>query len=136
MTELRYLEETPAVDEYRDLRVRAGLSPKTAEAAERGLPATFHAVCVRDGEALVGMGRVVGDGGLNFEVVDMAVDPDYQRQGMGSRIMEMLMGYLGESAPASAYVSMIADDGAPALYEKFGFRPTAPGSIGMAISIG
>ena len=106
------------------------------EAAAIGLPSTLYAVCVRDGDQLVGMGRIVGDGGLNFEVVDMAVDPDYQRQGMGYRIMEMLMGYLRDAAPASAYVSMIADDGAPALYEKFGFRPTAPGSIGMAITIG
>ena len=125
----------PDADEYRSLRVAAGLSPKTRAAAEKGLPGTLYAVCVRDAERLVGMGRIVGDGGLNYEVVDMAVHPDYQRRGIGYRIMEMLMAWLDEHAPESAYVSLIADHGAPALYEKFGFNFTAPVSVGMALTI-
>ena len=81
------------------------------------------------------MGRIVGDGGLNYEVVDIAVHPDYQRQGLGSRIMTALMAYLEREAPSSAYVSLIADHGAPALYSKFGFEFTAPASVGMALRI-
>ena len=104
-------------------------------AAARGLPSTLFAVCVRDGEQLVGMGRVVGDGGLNFEVVDVAVHPDYQRQGIGYRIMEMLMEAVNEVAPPTALVSLLADQGAPGLYRKFGFKPSAPASIGMALRI-
>jgi ribosomal protein S18 acetylase RimI-like enzyme len=81
------------------------------------------------------MGRIVGDGGCNFEIVDMAVHPDFQRQGLGKRIMESLMTYLRETAPKTAYVSLIADDGAPALYRQFGFEFTAPASVGMAITL-
>ena len=125
--------EVPAADEYRDLRVVSGLSAKTAEAAARGLPGTLFAVCVREEENLVGMGRVIGDGGLNYEIVDMAVHPDYQRQGIGARIMAALMNYLRENAPQSAYVCLIADNDAPALYKKFGFEFTAPISVGMAL---
>ncbi len=133
--ELRYLRETPEIDEFRSMRVRAGLSAKSHAAAARGLPSTLFAVCVRDGEQLVGMGRVVGDGGLNFEVVDVAVHPDYQRQGIGYRMMEMLMTAVNEAAPPTALVSLLADQGAPALYRKFGFKPSAPASIGMALRI-
>ena len=135
MNELDVRPECPGPDEYRCLRVAAGLSPKTREAAETGLPGTLYAVCVRDANQLVAMGRIVGDGGLNYEIVDMAVAPDYQRQGIGYRIMEMLMAWLEEHAPESAYVSLIADHGAPALYEKFGFGFTAPVSVGMALTI-
>ncbi len=135
MAELRYLEETPPVEEFRSMRVRAGLSAKTAEAAAAGLPNTLFAVSVRDDERLVGMGRVVGDGGLNFEVVDIAVDPDYQRQGIGYQIMEILMGRVRQVASPSALVSLLADEGAPALYAKFGFTPSAPASIGMSLTI-
>ncbi len=78
------------------------------------------------------MGRVVGDGGCNYEVVDVAVHPDYQGQGYGFRIMQALMNYIHEHAPESAYVSLIADHGAPALYEKFGFEFTGPNSVAMA----
>ena len=131
----RLSAQTPAPAEYMALRVAAGLSPKTIEAAERGLPNSLFAVCVRDGNELIGMGRVIGDGGCNFEIVDIAVHPDYQRQGLGSRIMESLMQYLRNNAPPSAYVCLIADGGAPALYQKFGFKFTAPVSVGMALKL-
>ena len=122
----------PKAEEYCELRVAAGLSPRTLAAAEAGLPNTLCGVCVRDGERLVGMGRIIGDSGCNYEVVDIAVHPDYQRRGLGTQIMQGLIKYLEANAPPSAYVSMIADEGAPALYTKFGFEPVAPVSIGMA----
>ena len=117
------------------LRVAAGLSPKTKEAADRGLPNSLFSVCVRAGNELIGLGRIIGDGGCNFEVVDIAVHPDFQRQGLGRKIMESLMAYLRENAPSSAYVSLIADEGAPELYRQFGFEFTAPASVGMALRL-
>ena len=99
------------------------------------MPNSLYAVCVRSGDRLIGMGRVVGDDGLNFEIVDMAVHPEFQRQGLGLRIMHRLMTWLHDSAPDTAYVSLIADHGAPALYKKFGFEMTAPVSQGMALTI-
>lgn len=132
MGDIEIKAEIPGADEYCALRVAAGLSPRTLIAARLGLPGTLHAVCVRDGDTLIGMGRIVGDGGCNFEIVDVAVHPDYQRRGYGFRIMETLMHYLYEHAPESACVSLIADHGAPALYEKFGFEFTAPNSVAMA----
>ncbi len=125
----------PGVEEYRALRVITGLSPKTAEAAAAGLPNTLYSVTVRDADTLIGMGRVVGDAGLNFDIVDVAVHPDYQRQGIGKAIMTSLMNYIDRTAHHSAYVSLLADDGAPALYEKFGFRLTAPRTVGMALNV-
>ncbi|MHA6765334.1 hypothetical protein [Streptacidiphilus sp. PAMC 29251] len=41
------------------------------------------------------------------------------------------VGELDRRAPAGAYVSLIADGEAGFLYEKFGFRQTAPASVGM-----
>ncbi len=127
--------EIPSPGEYRALRVTAGLSARTGEAAARGLPNSLYAVCIRAHGELVGMGRIVGDGGCNFEIVDIAVHPQHQRQGLGTRIMESLMSYLREHAPPSAYVSLIADEGAPELYRRFGFEPTAPASVGMALQL-
>lgn len=127
--------ETPSIDEYCALRAASGMSSRTPDAAARGLPNSLFSVTLRDGERLVAMGRIVGDGGCNFEVVDVAVHRDYQRRGLGGRIMAALDEWLKANAPASAYVSLIADDHSPALYEKFGFRPTAPVSIGMGYRV-
>ena len=129
------INEIPGVEEFRALRIACGLSDRNNEAASIGLPNSLFATTIRQGKRLIAMGRVVGDGGCNFEVVDIAVHPDFQRQGLGQKVMQAIMDYLNAHAPESAYVSMIADHHAPALYSKFGFAPTAPASIGMALKI-
>lgn len=133
--EYQQVHEIPGVDEYRALRRASGLSEKSVKAARRGLPRSLFATTIRDGARLIAMGRVVGDGGCDFSVVDIAVHPDYQRRGLGQQIMQAIMTYLEREAPASAYVALIADDHAPALYEKFGFKATAPKSIGMSYRV-
>ncbi len=128
-------EETPQADEYMQLRVLCGLSPRSAEAAARGLPRSLFCTTIRDGERLIAMARVVGDGGCNFEVVDVAVHPDYQKRRLGTRVMSAVTEYIQNNAPESAYVCLIADHHSPALYSKFGFKPTAPVSIGMGYNV-
>ena len=133
MTEEEYelVEATPSSDDYRRLRIAAGLSPKTAEAAAAGLPNTIYAVVIRkDGEA-IGMGRIIGDHGLFFQIVDIAVDPKHQKRGLGKRIVHALVDHLHKTALPGAYISLIADGEAHHLYSLFGFKPTAPRSIGM-----
>ena len=128
--------ELPEPIEYRELRSVCGLSQRSAEAAAKGLPNSLFSTTIRDHKKLIAMGRIVGDGACNFEIVDVAVHPDCQRRGLGSRIMSAIMDYIHAHAPESAYISLIADNHAPALYAKFGFQPTAPVSIGMAYKVG
>lgn len=124
--------ESPAVEVYRHLRVASGLSDKSEEAAALGLAGGWYAVTAyRDGEP-IGMGRIIGDGGTAFQIVDMCVLPEHQGRGVGKRIMEALMAELRERGPATAYVSLIADGDARHLYAKYGFAETAPDSVGMA----
>jgi GNAT superfamily N-acetyltransferase len=123
--------ETPSIETYRHLRASAGMSPKSAEAAALGLPATLFAVQVVHGEEIVGIGRVIGDGGCFFQVVDIAVLPAHQGRGLGKWIVAEITAWLRTNVPPSGYVSLIADGQAHALYAQFGFVPTAPRSIGM-----
>jgi ribosomal protein S18 acetylase RimI-like enzyme len=122
-------ETLPTPAEYVALREAAGMAPRSLDAAERGLPNTVFGVTVeRDGE-VVGMGRIVGDGGTVFQLVDIAVHPDHQGQGLGTRIVDALMAHLEAHAPPSAYINLMADLGG--FYERWGFEPTAPASVGM-----
>lgn len=125
----------PSVDDYCRLRVSAGLSPKSTQAASAGLPNTLFGVLVLKADKVIGMGRVVGDNGLFYQVVDIAVDPEHQRRGLGKAIVGKIVDHLKQSAPAGAHVSLIADGLAHHLYAQFGFKPTAPDSIGMAFTI-
>lgn len=128
--------DTPTIDDYCRLRRESGLSPKSREIAARGLPHTIHAAQVHRGAEIVGMGRVIGDGGAFYQVTDIAVLPAHQGRGLGKAIMASLMAQLRASALPGAYVSLIADGEAHKLYAQFGFAPTAPKSIGMAQVLG
>lgn len=126
------LHATPTADTYRHLRVACGLSPKSAEAAARGLPNTLFAVQVMFDNEPVGMGRVIGDGGTAFQVVDIAVLPAHQGKGLGKLIMDEIATWLRANVPESGYVSLLADVPADGLYAQFGFVHTAPATLGMA----
>jgi ribosomal protein S18 acetylase RimI-like enzyme len=125
----------PRSDVYRRLRLAVGLSPKSVEGAALGLPNTLFGVTVEIGGEIVGMGRVVGDGGLFFQVTDIAVDPRHQGRGIGKAIVNEIVSHLKATVPPGAYVSLIADGEAHRLYAQCGFRPTAPASIGKEMFI-
>ncbi|EJK2114106.1 GNAT family N-acetyltransferase [Vibrio navarrensis] len=126
---IKYEEKAPSPQEFCEMRVKAGLSPKSLKAATIALPNSLYAISVRDGDLLVAMGRVVGDGACNFEIVDVAVDPKYQGQGLGRKVMEHIDNYLASVALKGSYVSMIADE--PEFYEKLGYKLVSPSSQGM-----
>ena len=130
----RLADGPTAVADYLLLRDRAGRSPRRpdqAHAALQGSWAAVHVLHEVDAQT-VGMGRILGDGGWYFHVVDMAVLPAHQRRGFGDVILTVLLERIRREAPAGAYVNVIADRPGRRLYARHGFTPTAPDSIGMA----
>ena len=127
-------ERFPGVDGYRRLRLATGLSDKSVEAAQRGLAHTIYGVSLMQGDAVVGMGRIVGDDGCFYFVVDIAVDPALQGRGLGKRIMSALDAWLKANAPNSAHLGLFADGDAKHLYEKYGFVETKH-SVGMSYRV-
>lgn len=123
--------ELPDTDTFLFLRKCAGLSGYDREAADIGLKNSLYGVMLFDGDTPVGMGRLIGDGGLAVQVTDIAVLPAYQGRGLGKKIMAALTEFIETELPASTYVSLIADLPADRLYAQFGFKATAPASIGM-----
>ncbi len=94
--------EVPSSEDYRRLRVSAGLSAKSPEAAAAGLPNTLFAVLIRSNGQVVGMGRLVGDGGLFFQVVDIAVEPAHQGRGLGKAIVGKIVEHVRQTAKPTA----------------------------------
>lgn len=103
------VERFPGVEDYRRMRIATGLSDKSVEAATRGLANTIYGVSLLRNDAVVGMGRIVGDDGCFYFVVDIAVDPALKGRGLGKRIMSELDAWLKANAPHSAHVGLFAD---------------------------
>jgi ribosomal protein S18 acetylase RimI-like enzyme len=128
-------EGIPDVETYLRLREGGGLHCFSKPAAEMGLRGTYIGVLAKFQGEIVGMGRVIGDGGCFFQIVDIVVIQKHQGCGLGKQITATLLELLQKLAPQSAYVSLIADVPADKLYEKFGFKNKAPQSIGMSLLI-
>jgi GNAT superfamily N-acetyltransferase len=124
MVDVRH--EIPAALEYCSLRVDSGLSPMDPDAAMEALPRSLFAVTVRDGGELIGMGRVVGDG-LHVQVVDIAVHPSRQGEGLSRLVLDEIVRFLLD-LPDRTVISLFAD--VDWLYDKYGFAVPS-GSTGM-----
>lgn len=126
---------TPTVDDYMRLRAESGLTPRTREQSVLALPGSWaacHSVENVTGET-VGMGRLIGDGGWYFHVVDMAVLPQHQRRGIGNWVVAWLLEQIRQAAPPDALVSLMADPPGRRLYSSHGFTERRDLSIGMAM---
>lgn len=120
------------VDLYIKMRKLCGLSPRSEEAATIGLKASLYCLMVKVDDQIVGMGRVIGDGGTACQIVDICVLPIHQGKGYGTVIMKHIMNYVHNELPRTCFISLIADGDAAYLYEKFGFERVAPGACGMS----
>jgi GNAT superfamily N-acetyltransferase len=135
MSDYIMIPRFPDVTNYCRLRIAAGLTPKTPEAAAAGLPNTWYGVSFLYHDEVVGMARIIGDGGCFFQFVDGAIEPAHQGRGLGARFMRALVDHLREHAPPSAYVTGFADGTTARLYARYGFTPAAPGSIGIHLRL-
>ena len=131
-TNINVSSDVPTPTEYLALREAAGLSAKDLQASQIALSNSIFITTIRDlDDQLIGMGRIIGDEGCFYQIVDIAVHPTRQGQGLGKQIMSVLMDYLDNHAPSGAYISLIADVPADELYTRFGFDYTSPKSVGM-----
>lgn len=70
----------------------------------------------------VGTRRVLDE----WEIVNVAVDPAFRREHLGSRLLEAVLGEARDRAVRRIFLE-VRESNAPArgLYEKYGFRPIA-----------
>lgn len=124
-------EEIPTAEQFWPLFESTGwnreyrLSP--AEVMQ-GLRNSWYAVAAYEGEALVGFGRVVSDTVLHAMIYELIVLPDHQRQGLGTRILDLLLQRCRRAKIRD--IQLFCARGKRSFYEKRGFvaRPEdAPG---------
>ena len=118
----RLIERPPTLAEYRTLIGAVGWAEWTNfDAADAALDRSlYHVVALHEG-AVIGMARVVGDGAMFFYIQDVVVAPAHQRRGVGTLLLERVMGYLATAAPEKAFIGLFAAEGMPPYYTRFGF---------------
>ena len=120
---------------YNDIRELVGWRRLDPQQAQTGLDNSIFTTVAYDANELVGMARIVGDGGYMYLIVDVMVHPDHQKQGIGRMLLERINGFLGDLASDGRVlmVNLMATPGNEGFYEKFGYvrRPNEEMGSGM-----
>jgi GNAT superfamily N-acetyltransferase len=131
---VRLVERLPSIEEYTKLTQAVGWTQVTNfEVAPAALRASLYSVVAEDGTGAVGMARVAGDGASGFYIQDVMVLPPYQRQGVGSALMDAVMGHLERAAPHLAFIGLFTGRNLDAFYSRWGFEGPDIGLHGMSI---
>ena len=90
------------------------------EMLRRAFAGSLCTLCAYDGGRIAGLVRAVGDGASVLCVQDLLVLPEYQRRGLGSRLLRELLARYPD-----VYQTMLLTDDTPehaAFYESAGFK--------------
>lgn len=123
------------VEDFNSLRKSVGWEVIEYKQAEVGLKNSTFITVAKIDTKVVGVARVISDGGYVAIIVDVIVDPEFQRQGIGGRLLENIMKYLELSISDGQLlkVNLMATTGKEEFYKKYGFitRPNENMGSGM-----
>ena len=92
---------------------------------QTALAGSVFVASARHNGTLIGLIRLVGDGAYILHIADLEVHPDFQRQDIGRRLLEMAIDFARESKIGTAdnlgEFTLFANVGADTFYEKLGF---------------
>ena len=122
-------------EEYMGLRKEVGWVEFPIEEAEACVKNAYFVICVRDEDKAIGVVRLLWDGGYVAFLSDLIVDPGYQGQGIGRKLVETVIRRIREEMKPGYKVKLTLNSsrGKESFYEKFGFRARPNEDAGAAM---
>ena len=99
-----------------------GMASRPPELLQKAFAASAVVVFAYADGRPVGFGRAISDGAYQAAVYEMAVVPEFQKQGIGARIMKAILDRLPD-----CNVILYASPGKEDFYRKLGFRKMKTG---------
>ncbi len=133
---VNYVETIP-VQDYIRLREEAGWGCVPEEQACNTVTNAAFAVSARTEDGtVIGVSRLLWDGGTTAYVCDVIVSPAYQGQGIGRNLVARVIGHMKQNIKPGwrVFVSLVAAPGKENFYSNFGFvrRPNDTQGAGMS----
>lgn len=119
---MEYRENQLTYENYVSLRTAVGWNNYAVEQVAQSISNGFNIIAVKDKQTIA-MGRLIGDG-IYYLIVDVVVKPEYQKQGIGSHIVNLLLEYVDDNTPCGgrSSVQLIAEKGKEGFYLGKGFK--------------
>ncbi|MBR4670285.1 MAG: GNAT family N-acetyltransferase [Butyrivibrio sp.] len=110
-------------EDFVRLRIATGFAAVPVEHAKRALEGgLINVSALLDGQ-LVGMGRMVGDGAMYWYLQEIIILPEYQKMGIGTKIVNYLIDYAVEHSATGTFTTIggVSAKGKEGFYSKLGF---------------
>ena len=126
--------DTVTAEEMQSLEESVGFGPHRNLKRNRvALTGSLFVATARYNGQLVGMVRLVGDGAYILHVASISVHPDFQRKGIGRKLMKIAVAFAKEIKAGSGddfgEFTLFANTGSDVFYEKLDFSLTPNGMV-------
>ncbi len=95
-----------------------GWGKRSPEDVQRSFAKSSHVCFILEGDMIVAAGRTVDDGMYYGLIVDVLVNPAYQKLGLGRQIVERLRGKMKDYS----FITLTAAPGKEPFYTKLGWK--------------
>ena len=121
--EIELIDNVLKAEDFVRLRIETGFTEVPVEHARKALKnGLINVSAYYEGE-LIGMGRLVGDGAMYWYLQEIIVLPKYQKQGVGTKIVNHLIEYAKENSKTCKFTTIggVSAKGKEGFYKKLGF---------------
>ena len=120
---MEYKENDLSYEDYYRLRASVGWINFSMTQAQTALANSLYTVIAVENNETVAMGRLIGDGQY-YMIVDVIVHPDFEKQKIGTSILNMLLKYVDNHTPSGgrSSIQLIAEKEKESFYETLGFK--------------
>lgn len=127
-------EENPTIGAYKALHRTTGWNAKglyTYDQLYQAISNSWYSASIYDDMTLIGYGRIISDGIYQTFICDVMVHPDYQRKGVGTMVMEVLLEHCQKEN--IKWIQLSCAKGKQPFYQKLGFKVRDPDAPGMML---
>lgn len=130
-------KNTVTPDEVNFLRAAIGFRQILPQQIEAGLDGSALIVAAYDQDRIIGMTRLIWDGGIVAFIPDILVLPDYQQQGVEHEMVTQLLDFLrNELKPGfGIQVDIKVWNGQETIYESLGFQISTKERCGVPMHL-
>lgn len=117
------LDNQLQAEDFIRLFASAGWGELPQDLVELSLANSYATFSVKSENKVIAMARLLGDGAMSFFLKDLVVAPEYQRTGIGSRLLTHVEEYIRTQLKSGweGYLQLVSAKGKEAFYQKMGY---------------